>query len=514
MRFDFSRLACILAAVGSTAGVASAGVVEVVYGIAAQAPASPKSAVPGGLVGVDDARFTNFNNKLYRSPTTNMFITVPTTNGTPTSADQVLLIGSGLTGTIAAREGVTSIGTNPGSGQPEFINFSSLSVPRLNDSDAWAMGFRLLGGTISDDRLVRFSGGVFTVFRGGDAAPGGGSYFGSFNSGNIANDGTLGYLAAVAPNGAASESAFIGSARVIDVFVDAPTGQSTPPQVWADLDANSFFQDATGTHYIVLGKVGQDANIDRVVVVDGDVKIQKGSIVPGSSFTAPVSAISTANDGVWMESDGTWFAWGTNTDGEAWMVRNGVVIARSTAGITLGSTELWETFRSVRGADNGSYVINGNTNAPTLTDDVLVLNGQTVVARESDDVDLDNNGVFDDGLNVHLVQNHMVLMNDGYVYFVARLKSGPTATGGANGSNNASLLRVRAFTTGPVCGDADFNGDGDVGTDADIEAFFACLGGNCCATCFPGGADFNGDGDVGTDADIESFFRVLAGGPC
>ena len=29
-----------------------------------------------------------------------------------------------------------------------------------------------------------------------------------------------------------------------------------------------------------------------------------------------------------------------------------------------------------------------------------------------------------------------------------------------------------------------------------------------------GSADFNGDGDVGTDADIEAFFRVLAGGSC
>jgi hypothetical protein len=62
------------------------------------------------------------------------------------------------------------------------------------------------------------------------------------------------------------------------------------------------------------------------------------------------------------------------------------------------------------------------------------------------------------------------------------------------------------------CPGADFDRDGDVGTDADIEAFFACLGGNCCATC--GSADFNGDGDVGTDADIEAFFRVLAGGAC
>jgi hypothetical protein len=66
----------------------------------------------------------------------------------------------------------------------------------------------------------------------------------------------------------------------------------------------------------------------------------------------------------------------------------------------------------------------------------------------------------------------------------------------------------------PTCGTSDFNGDSDFGTDADIEAFFACLAGNCCPTCFPGGSDFNGDGDSGTDQDIESFFRVLAGGTC
>jgi hypothetical protein len=62
------------------------------------------------------------------------------------------------------------------------------------------------------------------------------------------------------------------------------------------------------------------------------------------------------------------------------------------------------------------------------------------------------------------------------------------------------------------CGSADFNHDGDIATDADIEAFFACIAGNCCPTC--GSADFNGDGDIATDADIEAFFRVLAGGSC
>jgi hypothetical protein len=64
----------------------------------------------------------------------------------------------------------------------------------------------------------------------------------------------------------------------------------------------------------------------------------------------------------------------------------------------------------------------------------------------------------------------------------------------------------------PPCGTADFDSDGDAATDADIEAFFACLGGACCPSCW--GADFNSDGDSATDADIESFFRVLAGSAC
>jgi hypothetical protein len=62
-----------------------------------------------------------------------------------------------------------------------------------------------------------------------------------------------------------------------------------------------------------------------------------------------------------------------------------------------------------------------------------------------------------------------------------------------------------------VAGGDRFGSD-DVGVhDPDIAAYFACLSGNCCATC---GSDFNGDGDIGTDVDIEAFFRVLSGGIC
>jgi probable HAF family extracellular repeat protein len=79
-----------------------------------------------------------------------------------------------------------------------------------------------------------------------------------------------------------------------------------------------------------------------------------------------------------------------------------------------------------------------------------------------------------------------------------------------NGIHNG---RVEGWiATLPHCHSADFNRDGSVGTDADLEDFFSCLAGNCCPACDT--VDMNNDGDVGTDADIEAFFRVLGGGSC
>jgi uncharacterized membrane protein len=78
-------------------------------------------------------------------------------------------------------------------------------------------------------------------------------------------------------------------------------------------------------------------------------------------------------------------------------------------------------------------------------------------------------------------------------------------------ANGSSIYYGVIVNLGP-CGSADFDHDGDTGTDQDIEAFFACLAGTCCPLC--DSADFNYDGDTGTDQDIEAFFRVLAGHSC
>ncbi len=89
-----------------------------------------------------------------------------------------------------------------------------------------------------------------------------------------------------------------------------------------------------------------------------------------------------------------------------------------------------------------------------------------------------------------------------------RVSQSGTVAPSPSGMGTLTIVRSSA------CGTADFNCDGDVGTDADISAFFACLSGDCPPYPCINSADFNGDGDIGTDADIEAFFRVLSGGTC
>jgi hypothetical protein len=101
--------------------------------------------------------------------------------------------------------------------------------------------------------------------------------------------------------------------------------------------------------------------------------------------------------------------------------------------------------------------------------------------------------------------------NQGVLYAISA--SSPTdawAVGFGFDSLGFSTGTYTLHFTAP-CGSADFDCDGDTGTDADMDAFFA---GNCPAAPCTSSADFDGDGDSATDADIEAFFRVLAGGPC
>lgn len=484
---------------------ASAEPVQAVLVIGPAAPTASQSAIPGIIPGgagaVTDPRFTNFNNKIYRSPSSNLWLVVATTNLTPTSADQVLVIGRGLSiigGTVSAREGIT---TTTAAGTGDVLNFSRLDVPRINDGGQWAMAYRpALGdagsaGGAGDERVVKWNGATLdTLFKAGDAVPAldGSTFGGSFTGATISNGGpsNVGFQATVATTGA-NDQVFTanGTVALVNIGIDVPSGQAGGgTSSWTDVETGGFTQSADANHWLALGTIGADALVNRVVVVDGAVRVQKGSVLAGTAYTSAVNTVTSAI----MESNGDWFAIGTNADGAGWAIRNGVVIAQVGQPITPGATETWESFRDVKGNNAGYWVISGNTNASTLTDDVLVLNSRRVIARESDPVDLLADGTFAGSLYVHLIQSNDTFNNDGYYYFATRLKSSPTATAGAGGSNNSSFLRVLACP-------ADYNGSGVV----NVQDIFDFLSG-----WFAGDvrADFDGSSAIA----VQDIFAFLS----
>jgi hypothetical protein len=73
----------------------------------------------------------------------------------------------------------------------------------------------------------------------------------------------------------------------------------------------------------------------------------------------------------------------------------------------------------------GDWVITGNTtNANSSLDTVIVLNGTTVVAREGDPVDLDNDGLADDNAFLNTIRASAYLTDDLEFYFMATLRDG------------------------------------------------------------------------------------------
>jgi len=146
--------------------------------------------------------------------------------------------------------------------------------------------------------------------------------------------------------------------------------------------------------------------------------------------------------------------------------------------------------------DNSQFQFNGDLGGRMEQQLVVLGSGPRAYQWQINDVDLVDDGRIQGAQTPHLVIEPLTAAEAGHI----RL----------NVQNDCSGLGISWDFR--LCGSSDYNGDGDFGTDQDIEAFFACLGGNCCELCQ--GSDFNFDGDFGTDQDIEAFFRVLGGGSC
>jgi len=499
----------LLAVVSPALLCAASGALAQIQVVAASrdhVPAGSLSEVPG----IPGARYTNFG-AIYRSETGNTWntiITIADPNDASTARDQVLLIADGQNERVAAREGVTQFA--PG----EFLDFSTnLPAARVNSVGQWA----IVCGATNSQRVVRWNGVAFDVLARSGEAPAGAPYDASIQfwgselrDAHISSTGNVGFVTTnalpVSPGGNELIMSSATQAPVVHIFSTVPTGQAGGATDFiADVDAGTFSE--AGANWLFVGELDTVLTTqDKIMVRNGQVMLQEGSIIPGSNFTSPVSTISSA----FHEPDGTWLARGANADGQTWVLMNGTVIARSGTPIFPGSSENWTSFIDMKADVHGNYVVVGNGNNPDpLINQVAVINNSRVLVRESEGVDFTGDSVPDFFLGTF--RDRCTFATDGYFYFAFSLKTSATAIGNTP-SNRTSLMRVRVATG---CDSIDFNADGLFPDDNDLIDFLNVLAGGPCSNdpnC--NDIDFNNDGLFPYDNYLVVFLRVLSGGNC
>jgi hypothetical protein len=461
----------------------------------------------------------------------------------------VAVLGSGRSGTMFLQEGLHAPGGLPDERFEFFGTSSSILTPfgRFDENGRFAFAAQVRNaatGTVNAPngrRIFLLDGsGVSVLYRQSDpytgcyddpglpggGAPGNETMSNTVGTVHLLNNGTVGFI----DSQIAGESFVLRPASFynlamfhqsggIDTVTDLDGVSHTGFAQSTGVPTEKFVTTPDGSHWMMVGTLFTNRNS---LVRDGRVLIQN-SASPGGG--APnVGTISNFE----LLPNGHWFAWGTYAaQAGFWAVKDGVVVAKTGDPITTGSGETWgNTVYMLTGNRRGDWCIAASTSAAASGNEVIVVNtasSSSALVREGAMADLNNDGVDNDDCFLgrgNLTGNAfagttsgavMAMSDDGFVYFFSCIHNGagadlqtPSFFGDPNG-----FFRVHFQ---PSCNTADFDGNGDLGTDADIEAFFACLGGNCCSTC--GSADFNADGDIGTDADIESFFSVLGGGPC
>jgi hypothetical protein len=524
--------ACILAAsLAACAGVAHAGI-DVIFSRANGAT----SVVPGAVDASGTPAVTNFfsMNEFFLSPDGTKWIMRGVTTQA-SSVNQVMLTGGGLTGSVLLQKTQPF----PGAASGETVNFpSALSGYPFNANNDFAFGIRVSGNADSFMyKILHYTGVVGAVrAQSGDlyTSSVGSVHMGSqIDSIHLRNNGVIGWRDTNAPYGIAvyDEARYLqaNSDTVTKIDGSGPIGLSA---IMSTGDFGDFLTSLDGTLQFIRGRADVDGNHNPagdpdVVVLNGRIIAQVGQPLPGES-----SITVQTLDQVSIAPNNDWYMRGTYSGG-AWATKNGTLIAKTGDAVganTWGSPFLYSgnmvsSFFAVGGNSHGDWVLVGRTTAGVDFDDVVVVNGQVVI-REGDPVslDIDGDGILDTAYIGRSLSSSFAfsfntntpvgLAPDKTVYILANLRTitGQDVVNPPANAAGTALLRITPVAP-PACCLNDFNRDGDVGTDADIEDFFACLGGDCCANC-PPNADFNCDGDVGTDADIESFFRVLAGGAC
>ena len=497
---------------------------------------SPKSDVPG----LPGAKFglpiDQFNQK-FRTPARSpdgRYIALWADTNLSSSTDEVFMLGDNGVFTVAAQEGVTT--TMDGDSLGTMILNPWIS---LNDVGQFAIANNT-NAVSTDETIIRWNGFTFEVVaREGDVVPAfagqGYTYPGfSLDSPNISDSGRTSFRVdgmVGAPGGQNEVLVGADGAMVIaQEGLDVPSGQADGGSAAYSLFFDHrFWTDALGNEWLSHARLNNGNTLsDEVLVVNGQVVLQEGQIIAGSGFTTGIdtntmSIASNFNSIVFpkMLSNGDWFCRGTNIDDdEDWLVEgNGAtfsVLARKGDEIYPGAGEHWDdagageswnrTFIAVAGNNQGDFIIVGRTDIlDTRRNTVAVLNKTTVILREGDPIDLDDNGMFDDNMFIRFFQEAGAVLTDGGDFYCHVDLTDNSGTGLSGAFVGKAFVRVPVpdcpTLTGDVDGNAMVNG-------LDVQSFVECF----LAPGAPTGqcrcADHDSDDDVDED-DLNAQVQLL-----
>lgn len=468
-------------------------------GVFSNIASSSTSDVPG----LPGAKFGIEIDQPKRSPNGKLWIVSADTD-LATTQDEVIIVGDGCSATTVVQEGVTVL-TDVG----DLVGLIDAELS-INDAGQFAFATNSDGATTTDEVIAVWNGvSASAVIREGNVSPvTGGNYSTSLTNPNIVDDNTTWFFAdttlATDLDGVVlSKNGFILEAQE-DITI--PTGQDGGAmETWEIFDTGGLWVDATGANYILRGDLhGSDSGKDDVFVVNDAVVIQEGVIIPGTGFTSRANI--TTSEGR-MVANGDWLVRSSNSNGEDWVIRNGGVLGKSGDPIVAGAVETYNDasfgagFFLFAANKGGDYILGSVTDAgEDANNAVLTLNGDTVIVREDDPIDLDGNGILDDGIRIRTFGNDdIILTEDLQAYFTCTLRD--FNDGGSNTDIGDAFVRINLCGVATVCGDLD--NDKDVDAD-DYDIFVLAFGKSSCDADYHRCADFDDDGVI-TQVDYQQW---------
>lgn len=395
----------------------------------------------------------------YRSPNGDYIAFVVLTDN-PDATNDVLVLGDHGTFSVIAQQGVTTTADlNQTFGE---MILHSRAIP--NNDGSLGINVPVSGPGTNPRAIVKWDGAQFTTLaRSNTPIPA----FGALNylygessvcwdAVNFDGNGRFGALLDLIDEAPSAEQEMLvsrsGTALLAQSNVTSPIGtaetwlSTTSPAVTFLED--TYWTDGVSLEWIVSGEINGDNAVDKVVAVNNEIVLQEDDVIPG--VADPISSFEYAQ----MNSNGTWYAYGSNDGGEEdWLVRgNGTsftVLAKAGDAPNPGAPDLWDDAESaqlysfVAANNQGDYIICGRTDrANTRKNTVCVLNGTTDILREGDPIDVDGNGVFDEDRFVQSFDEHTAVLTDAGEFYCVVNMTDSSSSGASGAVVGRALIRI------------------------------------------------------------------------